>query len=152
MDPFPAFARIDKAEIASYIQNNPDQASLLQELNTALAPYSMHFGYRVFDELMMFLSNAKALRDELEPDTAFDRAVLMKILPKFHGSRGKLEQPLGMVLEWCAVPDRKAEAAKSARANPSAMLQFGDWRFPETARRVLRMFHALDGTGFASFG
>ena len=146
------FARIDKAEIASYIQNNPDQASLLQELNTALAPYSLHFGYRVFDELMMFLSNAKALRDELEPDTAFDRAVLMKILPKFHGSRGKLEQPLGMVLEWCAVPDRKAEAAKSARANPSAMLQFGDWRFPETARRVLRMFYALDGTGFASFG
>jgi len=146
------FARIDKAEIASYIQNNPDQASLLQELNTALAPYSLHFGYRVFDELMMFLSNAEALRDELEPATAFDRGVLMKILPKFHGSRGKLEQPLGMVLEWCAVPDRKAEAAKSARANPSAMLQFGDWRFPETARRVLRMFHALDGTGFASFG
>lgn len=146
------FARIDKAEIASYIQNNPEQASLLQELNTALAPYSLHFGYRVFDELMMFLSNAEALRDELEPDTAFDRAVLMKILPKFHGSRGKLEQPLGMVLEWCAVPDRKAEAASSARANPSAMLQPGDWRFPETAYRVLRMFHALDSTGFASFG
>lgn len=146
------FARIDKTEIAAFIQAHPEPARHLQELNQALQPYNLHFGYRVFDEIMMFLDNAEALDNAFGPTSAFDQAVLMKILPKFHGSRGKLEQPLGVVLEWCAQPDRKTEVAKAARTNPAAPLLVEDWRCPETARRVLRMFQALDSTGFASFG
>ena len=146
------FARIDKNEIAAFIQSHPEPSRQLQELNQALQPYNLHFGYRVFDEIMMFLNNAEDFGDAFDPASAFDQAVLMKVLPKFHGSRGKLEKPLGVVLEWCAQPDRKADIAQAARANPTGDLIGVDWLCPETARRVLRMFQALDSTGFASFG
>lgn len=146
------FARIDKYEIATFIQSHPEPSRQLQELNQALQPYNLHFGYRVFDEIMMFLNNAEDFGDAFDPASAFDQAVLMKVLPKFHGSRGKLEKPLGVVLEWCAQPDRKADIAKAARANPTGDLIGADWLCPETACRVLRMFQALDSTGFASFG
>ncbi len=146
------FSLMEKGVISSFVQNDESSALALQELNAALQPYNLHFGYRVFDEIMMFLHNARAVSDALDPLSAFDQAVLMKILPKFHGSRGKLEKPLNLVLEWCASSAQKADAAKVARANPAAPFRAEDWCRPETARRVLRMFQALDTTGFASFG
>jgi MoxR-like ATPase len=146
------FARVEKGVISSFVQADQSSALALQELNTALQPYNLHFGYRVFDEIMMFLHNAGAVSDALDPVSAFDQAVLMKILPKFHGSRGKLEQPLNLFLEWCASSAHKTDVAKVARANPAAPFRAEDWCRPETARRVLRMFQALDSIGFASFG
>jgi len=63
----------------------------LNELNWALQPYNHHFGSRVFDEIMMFIFNSQENKMYEDLDSAFDQAVLMKVLPKFHGSRGKLE-------------------------------------------------------------
>ena len=65
----------------------------------------MHFGYRVFAEIMAFVD--LGMKNELfngfneSTDTlvtTFDAAVLMKVLPKFHGSRARLEGPLTKVL------------------------------------------------------
>lgn len=149
-----SFAQIDKDEIAAFIQRHPDFSAQLQALNLALQPYSLHFGYRVFDEIMMFLKNAEEngmFGDNLQ--TAFDQAVLMKVLPKFHGSRGKLEKPLHAVLRWCAgVDNDDTEPVKSALANPEQPIVEGAWQCPAAAKRVLRMIQSLNTTGFASFG
>jgi 5-methylcytosine-specific restriction endonuclease McrBC GTP-binding regulatory subunit McrB len=80
----------------------------LKELNQILQPYDLHFGYRVLDEIALFIKYAtdpsdevKKLVGKLSPEKALDFAVLMKVLPKFHGPRQKLEKPLWLVLNWC---------------------------------------------------
>jgi hypothetical protein len=53
----------------------------------------------------LFVQNAKNAPDvvgRLNEDEALDYAVLMKVLPKFHGPRQKLETPLREVLKWAA--------------------------------------------------
>lgn len=90
---------------------------------------------------------------------AFDAAVLMKVLPKFHGSRGKLEQPLKQVLAWCMNPDvPEASVISDAFASTGqwedVLQKFAslDYRYPKTAARVRRMLWALYTSGFAAFG
>jgi 5-methylcytosine-specific restriction protein B len=76
----------------------------LKELNQHLQPYDLHFGYRVLDEIVLFIkyaTNAPNKVGKLNPEDALDFAVLMKVLPKFHGPRQKLERPLWLVLNWC---------------------------------------------------
>ena len=80
----------------------------LKELNQILQPYDLHFGYRVLDEIALFIKYAtdpsdevKELVGKLSPEKALDFAVFMKVLPKFHGPRQKLERPLWLVLNWC---------------------------------------------------
>jgi hypothetical protein len=99
---------------------------------------------------MMFLKNS----EDNGIEDAFDQAVLMKVLPKFHGSRGKLEKPLVAILVWCS-------KAKSEETEPiKTLLQLDhdtainpdEWECPATAGRILRMLQSLNDTGFASFG
>jgi len=148
------FAQIEKDEIAEFVKTHPVFIDRLQALNQGLRPYNLHFGYRVFDEIMMFLNNAEQNHFEscLDPAVAFDQAVLMKVLPKFHGSRGKLEKPLGAVLGWCATPGADPAWLNGYLTDPTKEIKSAEWRCPDTARRILRMFQDLNSTGFASFG
>ncbi|AEH23186.1 hypothetical protein TOPB45_1097 [Thermodesulfobacterium geofontis OPF15] len=76
----------------------------LKQLNQILQSYDLHFGYRVLDEIALFIkyaTNAPKEVGELQLEQALDFAVLMKVLPKFHGPRQKLEKPLWLVLNWC---------------------------------------------------
>ncbi|MBN1921825.1 MAG: hypothetical protein JW892_11305 [Anaerolineae bacterium] len=161
------FARVDKPLITAILDTHPTFREQLVNLNALLEPHQLHFGYRVFDEIMAFVSVAKhhSLYSGMDDDdddgilTAFDAAVLMKVLPKFHGSRGKLEQPLKQVLAWCVNPDLPAAIVIS-----DVFESTGQWedvlqklanlgyRYPKTAARVQRMLWALYTSGFAAFG
>lgn len=75
----------------------------LDKLNRALALMDLHFGYRVIDEIIMFLKNAMEAKEEGiihfdELNEIFDLAVMIKIHPKFHGSIRRLEKPLLIML------------------------------------------------------
>jgi 5-methylcytosine-specific restriction endonuclease McrBC GTP-binding regulatory subunit McrB len=95
----------DKDEVKKALQDLGDKKKL-EKLNCTLQPYDLHFGYRVLDEIALFVQNAKNAPDDvvgkLNEDEALDYAVLMKVLPKFHGPRQKLETPLREVLKWAA--------------------------------------------------
>ena len=110
---------------------------------------------------MSFLDAAErnGLFADLGDGAAFDAAVLMKVLPKFHGSRGKLEAPLRAVLAWCVDPDAPAQ---DAIADALRQIEAGDdvgdvlsritFRYPVTAERARRMLRSLYTDGFAAFG
>jgi len=72
----------------------------------------------VLDEIALFVQNAINAPDvigKLNDNKALDYAVLMKVLPKFHGPRQKLEKPLREVLKWAAeenVPDWVKDTSK----------------------------------------
>lgn len=157
------YAQIDKTNIADYLLRTPDLRSRLGNLNAILQPFDLHFGYRVLDEITAFLANAESsgFYDELfEEDDPFDAAILMKVLPKFHGSRTKLEDPLKEVLAWCIDPlepnikriDEITQNGSETIKNIIQGLNEQTYQYPHTARRVIRMLRSLYTTGFASFG
>lgn len=155
------FAVIDKSVIASYLQSHPEVRQQLQRLNYLLRPYDLHFGYRVFDEIIAFLDAAESSQVFAEFDdqeSSFDAAVLMKVLPKFHGSRGKLEEPLKRLLAWCLDPEAPQHEIIQDTVNESNADQvrtaLGDlpYQFKHTAERAVRMLWALHTSGFAAFG
>ena len=139
------FPRIDKEVIARFIEAHPEIRHRLQALNERLEPHNLHFGYRVFDEIVCFLDRAQrngTFAGLGGADAAFDAAILMKVLPKFHGSRGKLEAPLRAVLAWCTDPGTPTGPSQETATS----------RFQRTADRVKRMLNDLERDGFAAFG
>jgi hypothetical protein len=84
----------------------------------------------------------------------------MKVMPKFHGSRGRLERPLHRLLAWCLDPDGPNEEEVT-----NALTQVGEdrtvrealsefdarWRYRKTADRVIRLLESLRTEGFAAF-
>jgi hypothetical protein len=142
----------------------------LHTLKEILQPFDLHFAYRIFDEIMAFCANAKAndLWTNLGGlDTAFDCAVLMKVLPKFHGPRSRLEQPLRSTLAWALHPTdphsmmeqveaqtKDGEACLALRRQLDVHLSGGEstpFQYANTARKVVRMLQSLHALGFASF-
>jgi 5-methylcytosine-specific restriction endonuclease McrBC GTP-binding regulatory subunit McrB len=134
----------------------------LKELNQILQLYDLHFGYRVLDEIALFIKYAMNAPDKvvkkLEEEQALDFAVFMKVLPKFHGPRQKLERPLLLVLKWCAVKQEEFDNKKPGEiVNLLEDLLKGkvksseEFKYPRTAIKVLRMLRQLYETGFTSF-
>jgi 5-methylcytosine-specific restriction endonuclease McrBC GTP-binding regulatory subunit McrB len=166
----------DKDEVKKALQDLGDKKKL-EELNRTLQPYDLHFGYRVLDEIALFVQNATKVPDDvgkLDEDEALDYAVLMKVLPKFHGPRQKLEKALWEVLNWCLspldnkeqdkrdeLPQRVWECITGKKEQPSGegiADQLEKWagisekfRYANTAKKVLQMLRQLYETGFASF-
>jgi energy-coupling factor transporter ATP-binding protein EcfA2 len=155
------FARIEKAEVRDVVAEYPKIRDWLQILNGLLEKARMNFGYRVFDEIAAFTGNGMRNFEDFELEQVFDRAVLMKVLPKFSGSAARLERPLLDLLAWCLDPgrlpqkevrqvfDSLGDGGWSASTHP--VLAEG-MLFPITGKRVMRMLDTLAVEGFASFG
>jgi 5-methylcytosine-specific restriction endonuclease McrBC GTP-binding regulatory subunit McrB len=122
---------IDKTRIGQYVEYHPEIRLSLHDLNTRLARNRFHFGYRVFDEIVQFLANAKVNTMFPSMHDAFDSAVFMKILPKFSGSEGRVGAPLQVLHNWVQEP-------------------FGDGSPPlaRTLDRVTFMLKRLEEDGF----
>jgi energy-coupling factor transporter ATP-binding protein EcfA2 len=147
-----------KQRVAGFLLQHPHFRDHLENLKTLLAPHNLHFGYRVFDEIILFLINAQSpiVFDGFGSlDAAFDCAVHAKVLPKFHGSRAKLEEPLVKVRLWCETPDNVDAVMQGCRDTMNA-LRKGEMReahlvYPRTASKCQRMLREVYETGFASF-
>src|SRR5262249_20718411 len=66
-------------------------------LNDLLAPYGLHFGYRVANEISKFVLLAAEFSAPGNLWAALDLAILEKVLPKFHGTQEELDEPLRRV-------------------------------------------------------
>jgi len=142
--------------------DNHQYWKVLIELNNALKPYDMHFGYRVVDEIALFFQSAKESQDKgivefRDDDEIFDLALLMKVLPKFHGNRKKLERPLKEVLRLCLKENANFDI-EELKSLDDVVDVISNWenkqenfRFKHTARKTLRMLRQLYEIGFASF-
>ena len=82
-----SFIRLPKSVLE--LRTDPELAPYrqrLSELNALLSEYTMHFGYRVADEVLLYLWHAKALgAPDFDLNTAFDYQIYQKVLPKLHG-------------------------------------------------------------------
>jgi 5-methylcytosine-specific restriction enzyme B len=117
----------------------------VQDLLNRLECYHLHFGYRVINELSRFLCVANEHVEKFNADTALDLGILQKVLPKFHGTRARLEKPLQNVLKFCYSKETDTFDCGKAEA-------FDDKaRFPRSAQKCARMLRTLDEQGYTSF-
>jgi 5-methylcytosine-specific restriction endonuclease McrBC GTP-binding regulatory subunit McrB len=130
-----------------YADLNPDGKNSLQALLVILKKYNLHFGYRVANELSRFINLAEKELANFELDDALDIQILQKILPKLHGTRAKLEEPLGSLIAFCHGVDApiSEEQLQKPRSDDS------EARFPRSARKIAQMLHQLSIQGYVSF-
>lgn len=151
----------------------------LKELNNILEDYHLHFGYRVIDEIMMYLTygyeyNQKGILIDM------DLQILQKVLPKLYGNRKQLEIPLARLLRFCfnteVIPSSTALTVEEKKYisqcdfKAIAELQYFDDNkttlsdlkssyigeellplFPRSARKLYRMIVMLERQGYTSF-
>ena len=150
----------------------------IQKLNDVLKTYDLHFGYRVLDEISLFFMNAKESQEKgiirfENDDEIIDLAILMKVLPKFHGPKRKLERPLIHIVnltlkEGINIAVRETDVIRRLlnkitgqnieKIETALEDLLSNWkeyeqkfRFPHTAKKCLRMLRQLNEVGFASF-
>jgi MoxR-like ATPase len=167
------FYAFDKKDIKNALKELEDFKNELEKLNDALLPYDLGFGYRVVDEIALFIDLAKQSKDFLPHfgaenemiQKAKDLAVLMKVLPKFHGPKAKLEKPLVEVLKWSSnktidkskqIEDVLKELFNDKWNNLRSVLmewnsQTQTFKYPLTAKKVTEMLARLYEIGFTSF-
>ena len=100
----------------------------LDYLNSLLPP-NLKFGYRVFDEIVTFIINSQnSIVQFSSEDEAFDLAIKMKILPKFHGTQDRLENVFYELLEFAK-----------------------EKKLFHTSKKVQKMINDLSSMGYTSF-
>jgi hypothetical protein len=132
-----------------------DFTAALEDVHDILARHHRQFGYRVIDEISAFVGHA-LLNCEGEPEAiasqAFDLQLQQKVIPKLSGGR-ELEQPLGLLLEYCLNGEKRTsvevETVKDVAAKRLDSTHPGSAPlYPGSARKLLRMLARLDDTGF----
>lgn len=76
-------------------------------------------------------------------NSSIDTAILQKLLPKLHGSRKKLVPVLTSMWQLCL----KDGVSKEIDVEFSAV----DFKYPESAEKIQRMYRAVVDNGFTSF-
>jgi len=125
-------------------------AGRLQEVNSILATVELHFGYRVRDEICLYMYAWK--RHALEPvmthDEALDFCIMQKVLPRCHGtseaSRRAIEQIFMVAAGGEPRPDLDLDRADVDYPLPGR-------RYRRTAEKTSRMLRQYRETGYFSF-
>lgn len=126
------------------------EINVLQDMLNILHPYNLHFGYRVINEVSRFIINTKDMVEEFNINETLDVQILQKVLPKFHGSQAKLEEPLKRLLKFCWL-DQTVSGDSFVEADIENVIQNGHMRFPRSARKLARMIRNLKVQGYTSF-
>jgi len=99
LQPWPPAALADYRKLEELFGN---AENALVQLLERLEPYNLHFGYRVANEIGRFVALASDLLGvNFDIATAIDIEILQKILPKFHGTASKVEEPLKELKAFC---------------------------------------------------
>jgi 5-methylcytosine-specific restriction endonuclease McrBC GTP-binding regulatory subunit McrB len=143
MQPFSS--KQDYLKLKDIIGNDLDP---LGELLIVLKKYNLHFGYRVINEISRFIWLSKEhLSDQFKLNDALDIQILQKILPKYHGTQAKLEQPLTDILSFCY--ENKPDASQELLDKATGFDE--EARYPRSAQKVARMISNLKTQGYTSF-
>lgn len=144
-------------------------------LHSILKLYDLHFGYRVIDEIGLFYVNAvksweKNIIQFTSKKQIIDYAILMKVLPKFHGNASKMEIPLRKTLAWAISPEKWKEIVDASqddkevlkdaykekiREGPQALFskftEDHQIKYQKTADKIARMMYQLYITGYTCY-
>jgi 5-methylcytosine-specific restriction endonuclease McrBC GTP-binding regulatory subunit McrB len=153
----PVFGGTTPVNVSDYL-NAPDGVkAMLKELVELLKPHSLHFGYRVAQEVARFVNSVRTFVGDNQAaiDAALDAQLVQKVLPKFSGSQTQLEEPLRKVL-FRLLQDQKGLEVEAPEQITQAWLEqnsaaIAGARFPLATDKIRRMLTDLNQRGFTSF-
>ena len=126
----------------SQVEKDEKNKDVLLSFFKELKKVNAEFGYRTVNEISRYLHFADE-KDGLEKEKAIDTAILQKLLPKLHGSAKKLKKVLEPMWQLC----QKNGVSKEIDVEFSAT----DFKYPESAEKIQRMYKAVVDNGFTSF-
>ncbi|WP_253645638.1 MrcB family domain-containing protein [Williamsia deligens] len=118
-------------------------SAALRDLHKRLSDTDDEFGHRVFYEALRFAAALQQL-GVAERNKALDLIVLLKILPKIHGSRRRAEPVLKSLAAFAATPDADADQGFALNDLDMAAL-------PLSASKLRRMLRSAEINQFVSF-
>jgi 5-methylcytosine-specific restriction endonuclease McrBC GTP-binding regulatory subunit McrB len=129
------------------VEISSDVRAYIEKIHATLHPFNLHFGYRVINEISSFICHAKVSVHDFNFEEVMDIQILQKILPKFHGTQAKLEEPLKELLAFCC----GIEYINIETILQDADALVKDARFPRSANKLARMIQNLKVQGYTSF-
>lgn len=124
----------------SPVEKDEKNKDILLSFFKELKEVNAEFGYRTVNEISRYLHFADG---DLEEDSAIDTAILQKLLPKLHGSRKKLVPVLTSMWQLCLNDGVTKEIDAEFNAT--------DFKYPESAEKIQRMYNSVVDNGFTSF-
>lgn len=147
------FSQRERGSVQQVIQ-------VLERLNQHLRLAQLQVGYRVRDEVALFVLNAAEVKDYFvteagEPVDPLDLAVSMKVLPRIIGGSGAVRRVLLGILGWANGRDRLNDEQSDqlleewmAAGRPQRM---AGAPYPLCAARACMMWERLVEDGFTSY-
>jgi predicted component of viral defense system (DUF524 family) len=139
---FPRFGVAEMATAEAFNGAPQRYKDVVNDILGILQPYNLHFGYRVINEMALFIKNSvlHVGNEEIIIADAIDIQIAQKVLPKFSGAFGKLDEPLrkliaymsGRLGEWS---DVNLEWTKTIRPEDTA--------YPESISKLIRMYSSF---------
>jgi len=136
-----------KADFIAILKTAPSVRKFLSEISSILYPYNLHFGYRVVNEISRYVLCAHEMVQDFDLEETMDIQILQKILPKFHGTQAKLEEPLEKLLAFCT-GDKNLIDESYLQTEISLDREA---RFPRSTQKLVRMLRNLKVQGYTSF-
>lgn len=137
----------NKADYTRVQNMDSDTGEYISKILAILHPHNLHFGYRVVNEIARFILLASEMVQDFKLEETVDIQILQKILPKFHGTQAKLEEPLGKLFAFCSGVD--TDYSESVLSEPEEISE--DAPFPRSAKKLARMIRNLKIQGYTSF-
>lgn len=158
---------LDKENVNRFITTAGSYFDDLISIFMILKKHNLHFGYRVMNEVSLYMCNVFEHTSYNEREKrGLDNQILQKVLPKLYGSYDKIWKPLTEILGVLLnnAIDIKAEDAddlidtlKNATAGKITALELdgttadAEFKYPKSAMKVINMLADLNEAGFATF-
>lgn len=148
---FPEFG-VAKVSGSDEFNKSPElYQTCVSNLLNILQPYNLHFGYRVINEMASFINNSIIYINNTEEviQDAIDIQIAQKVLPKFNGSFGKLDEPLRKLIAFML----NQEGITENEINLDFVLKIDarTTKFPDSLSKICKLYTNAMYNGFASF-
>jgi 5-methylcytosine-specific restriction protein B len=122
-------------------KSGPPVALALRDLHERLTETDDEFGHRLYYESLRYAAALEQL-GVTHRDRALDHIVLLKILPKIHGSRRRAEPVLKVLAAFAVAPDGERDFSSVDPATAA---------LPLSAAKLRRMLRSAEINQFVSF-
>lgn len=156
-----------KEKVNKFIEFAPNQFDDLIKIFTILKRYNLHFGYRVMNEISLYMYNVENNTSYVNRmNRGMDNQILQKILPKLYGSYDNIWNPLTEILGVLLI-DSKEIVAENADVLLDKLKEYSNgkinklaldgtiaedlFKYPKSAIKIVNMLNDLNSTGFAAF-
>jgi len=123
----------------------------LERLNQILKKANLQVGYRIRDEINFYVVEALD-KELLAENTAFDKEILQKVLPRIQGSSAVIKEILLELFDFFSGANFSKENGQlSAKIWNYYQAEKEDFKYPESAEKTTYMLRKFEEDGFTSY-